>query len=316
MLAGDVTTAVRQVTIDGASLHLSLISPTEHVVALHRVEKEQWDWARISVQVKIPHDELQRGTDIWHQVGCHVVLAERRTNCRVTVPLDCGDDGTYSGVVDLYRDRHLMRAQIETVVTATVDGIPGRIIGVSADAWIVDLAARKPTRQRSLATVWTDFTAAENVSLTPFRDDPWMIDTGGVEPTVFLNAGFEGLRALLSGAHGDRAARDALQAQIAMEVWISLFNTAAASLTDDDETWPGDWQELVLRKLLPDLFPDKSLEDARKELAHRRVEGAGDLQTRLIRAASKQARVPRTLTTFLRAQERHVNTADAGKGLS
>jgi hypothetical protein len=300
-LAGDVDLTIRHAEIDGSPLHLSLISAKERVVALHQVERRSWDTARLSVQATLPEDELERRTDSWSHVRCHVLVAERASNTRLMTPLTQGPTGIWSAAVELHMDRHVARANIEAVVTATVDGEPGRVIGTS-DPWTADLVARTPSRQRSVTVLWRDFNADPDAALYSYRNDPWSLDTTGPEPILYLNEGLEGLRRLLSGS--DRVARESLLAQIAMNTWSALFNTAISSL--EGAEWPGDWQESVLRRLLPEMFPDRSPEDALAEVFERRAGGdEGDLHMRLAHSATHHARIPRTLSALLRAADIH-----------
>jgi hypothetical protein len=87
-----------------------------------------------------------------------------------------------------------------------------------------------------------------------------------------------------------------------------LFNSAAyhADAKGDSPEWPGGWQEATLRRMLPDLFPERSPDDALVEVVHRRRsgDGGGDLQTRLLNAAAKQAKMPRHLGGLLRTLTR------------
>lgn len=302
VLAGDVDLTIRQAEIDGTPLHLSLISAKERVVALHQVERRSWDTARLSVQAGLPQDELARRAGSWSDVRCHVLLTERASNTRLMTPLTKDPTGTWSASVELHMDRHVARAGIEVVVTATVDGEPGRVIGTS-EPWTADLIARTPSRQRSVTVLWRDFNADQDAALYAYRNDPWSLDTTGPEPILYLNEGFEGLKRLLSGS--DRIARESLLAQIAMNTWSTLFSTALGSL-DGADGWPGDWQEAVLRRLLPEMFPDRSAEDALVEILERRASGDdGDLHMRLGHATAHQARIPRTLSALLRAADAH-----------
>lgn len=304
MMTGDVVLTVRQAQLDGSPMHLSLISGKDRVIALHHVEKRTWEHARLFVHVQTPRDEIARHGDTWSHLRCHVLLSEKRTNTRLMTPLTLDEAGDWSGVVELHRDRHLTQARLEAVVSATVGEFPGRIIGSSIEPWTVDFIARTPSRQHSVKTVWLDFAADEHLQLHVYKANPWTIDTAGLEPALYLNSGFEGLKPLLNGSGGDRSARETVLAQIAMDVWITLFNSAVSTLGSDisDTIWPADWREDVLRRLLPDMFPDKSPEDALAEIRGRKADGDGDLQTRLVHAATRQARVPRILTTFLRAR--------------
>jgi hypothetical protein len=313
-LAGDVTLTVRQAQLDGTPVHLSLISGKDQVIALHHVEKRSWEQARLTVRVQTPLDEIARQGDTWSRIACHVVLSEKRTNTRLMTPLTRGEAGDWSGVVELHRDRHVAQAKLEAVVSATVGDFPGRIIGSSIEPWTVDFIARAPSRQHSVKTVWVDFAADSNQHLQAYKANPWTIDTTSVEPTLYLNEGFEGLKPLLNSTKGDRTSRETVLAQIAMDVWMALFNAAVYALDPEeaDASWPDDWRQDVLRRLLPDMFPEKSPRTALAEVRERRLEGDGDLQTRLVHAAARQARIPRILTTFLRAREQQgVGTGEA-----
>ncbi|ELS53573.1 hypothetical protein STVIR_5493 [Streptomyces viridochromogenes Tue57] len=131
-----------------------------------------------------------------------------------------------------------------------------------------------------------------------------------------MNTAVEGLRAVLEGSGGgaEKAVRETLATQIASEAWICLFNTAiyASSADEEEPTWPGGWQEDVLRRMLPDVFPDLSPDDALKEALQRRTggHGGGDLQMRINVAAGRQAMRSKKITSALRAL---VRIGDAGK---
>lgn len=301
-LSGDISLAVRQVRLDDNPLHVSFISAQEHVVALNQVEKAAWSNARLELIVDLPDAELERGRADWLDVGCHVVVAERRTCVRRAVQLTRGVDGRWSGSVELHRDDHVSRAELDAVVTARVGGVAGRVIGMSTEPWTVDFVSRTPTRQRSIATKWADFAAPENGYLGAYRDVPWVVDTAGIDPVVYLNSGFEGFKTLLSGSTGTRPQREAVTAQIAAESWIALFNTAAVRLVTDDAEgdWPGGWHEAVLRRLLPDVYPETTPTDALEEVRRQIGESGGDLQTRVLNVALVQARMPRALTALIR----------------
>lgn len=302
-LAGEISLEVREVRLDGVPLNLNMISAARRVVALHEVEREGWEEARLSVRLHPPRHELE--DSVWSEVTCVAVLAERRTNARSVTPLSREPDGTWTGAVVLHGDRHLGQAQLSGHVIATVDGVAGRTIGTTDRAWTVDLQARTPARQHSIKIVTVDFGDAEHPHLHPYKDDPWTVEAVGEEPVVYLNSRFEGLVPLLNG--GDRVARDALSAQIAADAWTALFNAAvySADIEDGQPLWPGGWHAVVLRRMLPDVFPDLSPDDALIEVVTRRLNGdGGDLQTRLVHAAGRQAGIARRLGGFIRTTNR------------
>lgn len=303
VLAGEIVLEVRESRLDDVALPLAMISGSQHVVALHSVERENWQSARLPVRVRTPHKEIEAGP--WSDVSCLAVLSERRTNVRMVTRLREEEPGSWIGEVVLYRDLHQVRAELTAQMIATVGGTKGRTIGSTDDAWVIDLEERVPVRHRAIKTIWADFGDERNPQLHPFRGDPWTVEAVGDEPILYLNGGFEGLDVLLrSGRAADRPTRDAVAAQIAADVWTALFNAAAyaAELENGRPQWPGGWQEAALKRMLPDVFPDRSPDDAMIEIVNRRLsgDGGGDLQTRLLHAAAKQARLPRNLGGLIR----------------
>jgi hypothetical protein len=307
VLAGEISLEVREARLDDVSLPYGMISTKERVVALHQVERSTWRTAELSVRVRAPEHELAVGP--WRDIDCIAVLSERRTNSRATVPLRMQRPGEWWGEIQLHRDHHRDRAELTGLVISTVDDVAGRVIGTVDDRWTVDLQARTPTRRAEIKARWLDFRDEHNAHLRPFKNDPWTVEAAGEEPILFLNRGFDGLESLLNGNRtADRPTREAVAAQIAMDVWMVLFNSAAyhADAEGDSPEWPGGWREATLRRMLPDLFPERSPEDALVEVVNRRKsgDGGGDLQTRLLNAAAKQAKMPRHLGGLLRTLSR------------
>ncbi|WP_055478914.1 hypothetical protein [Sphaerimonospora mesophila] len=305
VVVGDVSLEVHEARLDDIALPYSMISQPHRMVALHQASRSDWRTARLSVRMRAPEHELDSGP--WTAIDCLVVLSERRTNTRTSTPLRMDRPGEWSGDVDLQHDHHLVRAELIGYLVATVDGVPGRVIAATDDFWTVDLRARTPTRRDEIRARWVDFGDERNPYLHPFKNDPWTVEAAGDKPVLYLNSGFEGLRAVLDSAQAaHRPARDALAAQIAMDTWTALFNAATYQDDGDVPEWPGGWRESVLRRMLPDLFPDRSPGDALAEVINRRRtgDGGGDLQTRILHAAAKQARMPKNLGGFIRTLRR------------
>lgn len=303
-LVGDITLEVLEARLDGVPLNFNMVSSSRRVVALHQIEREDWEEARLSVRLSPPRHELEVGS--WSDIVCVAVSAERRTNTRTVTPLKRLVDGGWAGVVPLHSDHHRGYVELSGHVIATVDGVVGRLIGSTKRPWTVDLQARTPNGQQAMKIVSVDFGDEAHPYLAPYKSDPWMIEAGADEPIVYLNTGFEGLCDLLDS--GDRTVRESLSAQIAADAWTALFNAAvyAAEIEDEQPQWPSGWRASVLKRMLPDMFPDRSPDDALMEIVSRRLDGngGGDLQTRLVHAAGVQARVSRYLGGFLRGISR------------
>lgn len=318
LTASDVELRVDSVEVDGLRQELNLISDREQVVALHHVKKQQWSSIILRVTVAVRGDEIGEGP--WELPKCVAILRNRKTHVRRSVELDsCGQGrGMWTGEVEMYSDEHIGRTELDAQLVARVQGIEGRVIGTAVHRWTVDLEARRPTKERSIRMVWRDFTDESDPQLFTYRDDPWLVEAAGDEPTIFLNSAVEGLRTVLEGGGGgaEKILRETLATQIASEAWVCLFNTAVyASSANSKEPmwWPGGWQEDVLRRMLPDVFPDLSPDDALTEALQRRLDGhgGGDLQMRVTHAAAIQAMRSRKITAALRSLVR--TGSDAGK---
>lgn len=304
-LAGEVTVRVVAAKLDGRDLPLEMISQQDRVVAVHQVERREWEEVRLELQAELPEAELSSGP--WHDVVCVAVLAEGRTNSRTVNHLRRSPDGTWIGTITLTRGAYRNRVDLSVNVVATVGGVAGRMIGGSEENWIVDLAARSPVRQRELNINEIDFRDGGEEWLRPYKDAPWLVETTGDMPTVHLNTGFEGIAELLNstGTPVEKAVRGMLAAQIATDAWTTMFHSAVSDLeTDEDGSpqWPTGWRDWVLRSMLPDVLPDVSAGDALWEVHSRRLEGTGwnELQPRIQYAASRKARVARNLGSAIR----------------
>lgn len=305
VVVGDVTLNVRSVTLDDVALPYDTISTTQRVVALHWVDRTEWRTARLAVNVQAPEYEIRNGP--WTDMDCLALLSERRTNTRAATPLRWEAPGRWAGEIELQYDHHVGRVDLVGQLVATVEDISGRVIATTEGAWTVDLQARAAVRRDEIRSRWADFGNEAHVRLHQFRTDPWVVEAADEEPTLYLNSGFEGLKELLeSGRAADRPVRDALVAQIAMDVWAALFNAAVYQNDDGVPEWPGGWRESVLRRMLPDMFPEYSPDDALAEVVNRRRTGDGgsDLQTRILHAAGRQAHMPRKLGGFIRTLRR------------
>ncbi|MFJ9924514.1 MULTISPECIES: hypothetical protein [Streptomyces] len=310
-LLGDITCDVVSVTVDGRPLPYRHVSSSEHVVALHQSGRAQWEEAVLDLRAVLPEDELRDGP--WQDVTCLAVLTEKATNSRSTARLRRAADGSMTGSITLSRASHIRRATLSLLVVATVEGVPGRLVGSLEDDWYVDLEEATPVRQREIETVEVDFRDGPHEWLRPYKESAWIVETSGDIPRVYLNtSAVEGLVQILHGSGGgpaECAVRDMAASQIAQDVWTAMFHTAAGNLdTDEDGTpvMPTGWREAVLRAMLPHVFPGQQLTDALYEINERRTKGFGwsELQTGIQYAAGRRAQITRKLTHAVRAVDR------------
>ncbi|MGW6027010.1 hypothetical protein [Streptomyces sp. NPDC055099] len=303
---GEITLEVREGRVDQEPLSLELIDGQERMVALHRVGFADWEVARLSVRMKVP-EVADAGARGWSDINAAVVISNRNSHARSMTQLRRESAGVWVGDVRLVRDEHLGRMELSGVVVATVDGVAGRMVGAPEEPWVVDLDAETPTRKQDIRTVEVDFTDPDQAHLHAFRQDEWTIECLGETPTLYINTAVEGVAQLLRASGGVTPAEAALQkvvgAKLGTDMWITLFNTACCSVTveDGEPQWPGGWRDAVLRNMLPDVYPERSPDDALLDLVERRIGGdSTDLHARVLHAAGRQAKVARSLGQALR----------------
>ncbi|WP_371403455.1 hypothetical protein OHA10_36910 [Kribbella sp. NBC_00662] len=293
--------------MDGAELPYTRISRAEHTVALHQSGRADWYTATLRLSAELPDKELAEGP--WTDVVCLATLTEKATNGRSAAMLLREDDGRWRGSIDLDRSRHLNRAILSLAVVGTLDGVSGRLIGVSGRDWAVDLQSTDPMRQRMIDIFEVDFVTGPHDWLRPFKESGWIVETGGENPAVYINtAAADGWTEVLNGTSTHPAAkllREALAGQIAQDVWTAMFHTAIGDLElDEDGTpqMPPGWRESVLRMMLPDVFPGRQLDDALYEVHERRTKGFGwaELQTSIQYAAGRRSQLAKKLTNAVR----------------
>jgi hypothetical protein len=310
-LFGDVDLEVTAVSVDGLDLPYARISRPERTVALGGAGRADWETAVLRLQATVPEEELLEPK--WSDPSCVAILTEAQTNTRTTAILRRASTGVWAGSLDLVAANHVSRARLSLAVVGTVDGIGGRVIGSTERDWYIDLRSQRPIRQHDIQIVEEDFADGPQEWLRPFRDAPWLVDTGGDVPTVYLNTGaVEGLRTILSGTGGspaEKMLRELTISQIAQSAWSGMFQTATEGLeTDEDGTpmMPGGWRGRVLQMMLPDVFPKLQAADALYEIRERRRKDYGwaELQAGIQYAAVRRSQVKRMLTAAVRSTAR------------
>lgn len=253
---------------DQAKQHLRTDNRTIELSAINK----PWETAAFEVELSCTEQEL--GDLQEDDVGAIAVLHCPATGRRVSKHLHRVDkNGTvsFTGTLKIVKAEYAGKVEMRPVIVGRVDGMPHRFLG-NGQSWTIHVDTPSPFEVTgSIPVQWKDFTDSdETPDLTEFEKELFFLDLSA-GPRVFLNKGFDGLAELLQEDKGrkplERAFHEAEHYSIARSVWVALFETAASAVDRPDEDaapdWPSEqWQEQVLRKLLPRIFPDQSDHDA------------------------------------------------------
>jgi hypothetical protein len=279
-----------------------------------------WKEARVNARVQVPVEELE--TMGVRQYDVVLTLHCGPTNLRATATLEPtggGRNGQWTGSLELPRMVIRGRATIYATVTGTVNDVPHRWLGRSREV-SVDL---NPPRFPEIVggqvpVVWRDFgktDESQNPIDPSLHDEMSFVDMSLLEgPVIYLNERVPGLRRLLDLRAGrgrvERAVRETTLDLVAMPAIVSMANVALAAAGPPEEggdaQWPdGDWQEDVLRAILPLMYPDREPEAALAVAVRALTSGedAQDVQSRLLAAASRFVKVTRHVSGVITTLE-------------
>lgn len=299
-LVGDIRVSVTKVLIDGKPLSTNYIDPDLLEIAFRDLESDRWEQAMIYITVTAPAAELL-GNAAWvdPNAGAQIICAYTHTRRMVPLAADPHSPALWHGIVMLSRDEWYGRATMRAVLSATVDGVPCRLIG-SSDTWALSFDDLPPSPVHgSIPVQWVDFGNDTVHGLQPFKAEHHHLRLDPDAPILFLNSGFNGLEALLGDRKrrpaAEQALHDSTRVNIAAGAWTAMFTSALDSVQIDDETgmpeWPPqEWRVVVLRTLFPRIYPHLGPEDALIEAveARRAGEGSSELLERLLPAAEAQ----------------------------
>ncbi len=290
-------------------LDTSSYSTPQRTVALGVAQHGDWVSATIGLSATLPPGATDPDAP-WSDLKVLAVLTEGATNVRTSVELrqDAPGSKEWSGQIEMLRDDHVGRASLAVHAVATVGDVPGRAITETDAGWTVDVTAEEPLGGLRLDVKQASFSRSAREWLRPYADAPWVIDASGRLPLVMINTDIEGFSDLLGGESGgmENKVHELLLSQMSTDVWTAVFHSAVGDLEvepDGSPVFPTDWRGEVLREMLPDVVPGLHVEEALRQVHHRRTGDTGwvELQTRVHYAAVRRAGASKALANVLRA---------------
>ena len=134
--------------------------------------------------------------------------------------------------------------------------------------WVVQIDPRSLPPGKSMQVKWMNFKTCSDLRLNQAYENIYFLDLDQNVPILYLNEDVQDLKPILSreGHIGAVAAmRDALFHSIAQPVWLSLI-LISVTTQHEDETARPEWQQSVLRRIAPVLYPDLGEANAIKKL--------------------------------------------------
>ncbi len=314
VLTGDVITEITRIELDGAELPAGRIDVDRRTVNLSGVDDQNWQTLTVGVLLKGPIGDLAAPGSPWTDVHAVAMMQSRFTDYRaaLTLSVDPGRLQRWTGSIDVARSEVFGTVTVSGVITATVDGVSHRRVGVDEDDWRISLDdIPAPPPGDALAMAWEDFKdPSDPIGLAVLKKNsafPILLDIRA-SPTLYLNRGFTGLEGLLSTTHRSKAEqslRDAVRTFIASQTWMSLFVEAIQHVSIDDTTdeieWPAEgWRRSVLRTVVAHVHgvaDDNSLRTIYEEFNNPDAVGAVLQQVHV--ACSEIGRTPRLLASAI-----------------
>ena len=281
-------------------------------------------WDRISATVKVTFTSEQRRAVLWSgedvEVTARVIASLRckKTKLRQALPLRRTAKDTWEGDVTLDRAELVDVVEIKPLVVRVTDGDsakPGRQArtrgAIIAEGPVADLRIDESSQpfKGGLDVKWEDFAKSSDPRRRDRANLLYDVDVDRSEPRLVLNRAHQDAYSLLSdeqpSSTAAKAARTAILAHVGSATLGHLFRAALDDAREDPETgeWslPEGWQNTVVRRLLPHLYPEHSSSDARMEqlLASLKRNDRSDLERRLAFALQEDQLTTKTLRSML-----------------
>lgn len=235
-----------------------------------------------------------------------------KTHGRWAVPAEpTGEPYSWTAKVDIEREAVAGRIVLRPLVSSP-SSAGNYLLAPDYSEWAIYVdEPSAPVIEGSIQVIWRTFAEdTEYPFLAEYRDQPFFTDYGPELPILFLNRGFAGLPELLEDRRGrkpiERALHDLEEVSIARTVWDGLLDVSLASLVVDEETSEvtmpeAEWQQQVIRVLLPGLYPDMAEGDALQQLYedHQDAAGVKTIESRSQIAVARQLSAHSKLATAI-----------------
>ncbi len=314
--------ASRTTSLSVLGAHLNA-DAEERLIDLRANGTSRDDELELELRAECSKKDLEALLGAYDRTEVAVVFGCRPTDSRHAVSLFPSDLESGLWAATHILDLRLYRGQIavKAIVTGSAaDGLP-RILGESPSWKLLLDETAGPQLSGELPVKWVDF--ASQVQLKPFIDEPFHADLESPLPTIYLNSRIEGLSRVLPregqpiGAL--RPVYETVRTSIARSVWMALFGASLAGIVRVDDAdseeppeWPeAGWQEQVLRRVLPGVYPDASPEEALRLASNAQLseQAARQLESRALLVIQRDIlRDGRSLRRALRAVDDYILT--------
>jgi len=305
---------VAALTLDGTK-ETAPVDPDRRVVSL---EGDDWQRAQLSVEVNVSTALLaavvppsEQRADGVTPVALLLVLRCAETRLRRPIWLSRGPLPAGCHRTDVAIDRHevrrsaelhayLVRAATAETPTAGYAWLAGARLA-DARTWDIRCEPRPVPPGRFLDVRYRSF--REDEVLAPFHANVYHLELDDEQPVLWVNTDHGQLTPILSdkGSTGKRARlREVFYDLIAQGVWTQLFLRALDDLRSDGEL-TYDWEDTVLRELLPTMLPGHRSHAERLAALERAAErdGLPTLVGRLDAALQRRSEISRHMSRLV-----------------
>jgi len=246
--------------------------------------RHSWNRVEIHVTLEFSHDQrrdvLPPGEDANAALKPLVSIRCSRTKLRLARTLEQASEQKWEGSFVLERDALLGVARIKPMIVRTKRrtrsghrGFARELGAIVAEGPASDLRIDESASpfEGGLYVAWEDFATSNDPFRRAHPDLLYDVDVDWSEPRLMLNKAFDDVHVLLQDERPTssvaKSTRAAILAHVGSAALGHLFHAAATDVFDDEEsgerTVPDGWQEVVLRRLVPHLYPEHSSQHGR-----------------------------------------------------
>ena len=236
-------------------------------IDLYLLDNQKWVEVSLNLFVELPAGLWEEAESLTDELKLTAIVNCSKSNLRKGFPLSRADEksGRWIGSISIDRREVLGKVEVMGVLHGRKNDRDARFFAESNIIKFYFSESDSFDIHGALPVKWVSFSTSDDYpALKDYADEVYFLEASGNEPVVLLNSDIDGLRTVFLERPRPKGTRlallETLKTSIAKSVWLSLFQIALGDISNSQEgediTWPNiPWQENVLKKILPYVYP-------------------------------------------------------------